>query len=135
VTSVSAQLSLTIHLELESQNKPSPSQQTSAASFIVKMPMLIVADIVVVVNCMFASVLYNAFLNLEKNWYSIVADIAVGRISSELCIEDHVREKINTLLRPNQQRAAALHVSSSTSCSKIQQSVVFMRCATIEKPR
>jgi len=74
-------------------------------------------NVLVSIYSHFASVLYNAFLNLEKNWETIIDDIAAGRLSTELRIDDNIREKINAHLQPNPQRAAALRVSNFTNCS------------------
>jgi len=62
-------------------------------------------------TCNFASILYNALVRLERNWRSLVADIAAGKLTSELRIDDDVRERINAHLKPNPKRAAVLKVS------------------------
>ncbi|MBN3275655.1 GHDC protein, partial [Polyodon spathula] len=56
----------------------------------------------------FASIIYYAFDALRERWQELVEDIRQGRVNPQLGIAADVREKLDSLLRPDPWRAAEL---------------------------
>ncbi|KAM9715535.1 GH3 domain-containing protein [Menidia menidia] len=56
----------------------------------------------------FASTVFYAFTALQDRWQELVEDIAEGKISSALSLDPNVRARLETLMKPDPQRAAQL---------------------------
>lgn len=52
-------------------------------------------------------------MSLESNWKRLLVDIRIGRISDDLQIDDEIREKLNSELTADPERAAELQVTIS----------------------
>lgn len=56
----------------------------------------------------FASLIYSAFVELERQWRHLVKDIETGRLNPDLDVSPDIREKLQNLLKPDPARAAEL---------------------------
>lgn len=61
-----------------------------------------------VIEANFSSLVYAAFRSLEFNFSNLISDIEKGQVSSELKIDDKVREELNKCLSPDPKRAEEL---------------------------
>ncbi|XP_014668493.1 PREDICTED: probable indole-3-acetic acid-amido synthetase GH3.11 [Priapulus caudatus] len=62
----------------------------------------------VLIDCVFASMVYTFGQTMETHWREFVEDIRVGRIKKSLNIPDDLRWKLNEYLEPDPERAAEL---------------------------
>lgn len=56
----------------------------------------------------FAQLVYSGLLALEAQWKSLVEDVELGRVNPILNIKEDVRSKLDSLLKPDKERAVEL---------------------------
>ncbi|XP_071087914.1 GH3 domain-containing protein-like [Haliotis cracherodii] len=56
----------------------------------------------------FSSLIFNSFRTMEDKWNLLVDDIEKGRINPDLNIEEHICKELNSLMKPDPERASEL---------------------------